>query len=704
MDIDDIKRNYSDAILDAMTVKDGSGRGWVCPVCGSGSGPKGTGLIPAKGKDGRPRPGYYHCFAAGCDFVHGDILELIGKTYHLPETVQQIQKAGELIHMDFTNKDDNRVFSFDKPIDLSDFDDKNTPENSDNEAADTQAKRQDIRAFMDESEKNLAGSLMGKQYLKRRGISEELAARFHIGFCYHYKEGMNTAAIIIPTGPDSYTARSIDTDDSGRKVRKGKAGDRAGVFGSSELDAQPPLCFIVEGELDALSIMEASGLPAVCTGGGTSKRELVEEIKRKNPATLFIIIPDNDRNPDGTPNKEKGLKAATDVYKAIMLARYEMPAARFAATGIKVTDAEIWPQDVKDCNEYLTKDRDRFTAFLQMAKDKAIETALGAVSGYMQDFINQVVGNTPPIPTGFFDLDEILEGGLHPGLIIVGAVSSLGKTTFCLNIADKLAQVGHDVLFYSLEMSKFELIAKIISRRTALACLKVKETKSLQYAKTNLGVSDFKRWETYNPDEVELLEQCMDDFETGAGKHLYIREGMQDIGPDEIRKDVDEFIRLTNGRRPVVIVDYIQILKTPDAHLTDKQKTDVNVVELKRLSRDYNIPVIGISSFNRDNYTQPVNMAAFKESGAVEYTSDVLIGLQFEGMDYRDGEKDGERLKRIRLLNRENAEEARQGKAVSIQAKVLKNRSGGKADCLFNYFPMFNLYLTNTEAELDSDN
>ena len=52
------------------------------------------------------------------------------------------------------------------------------------------------------------------------------------------------------------------------------------------------------------------------------------------------------------------------------------------------------------------------------------------------------------------------------------------------------------------------------------------------------------------------------------------------------------------------------------------------MMELKRLSRDYKLPLIGISSFNRDSYTEAVSMKSFKESGAIEYSSDVLMGLQ----------------------------------------------------------------------------
>ena len=64
--------------------------------------------------------------------------------------------------------------------------------------------------------------------------------------------------------------------------------------------------------------------------------------------------------------------------------------------------------------------------------------------------------------------------------------------------------------------------------------------------------------------------------------------------------------------------------------MNDKQNVDRAVFELKRLSRTYKIPVIAISSLNRGSYSSDICMAAFKESGAIEYSSDVLIGLQLE--------------------------------------------------------------------------
>ena len=180
-------------------------------------------------------------------------------------------------------------------------------------------------------------------------------------------------------------------------------------------------------------------------------------------------------------------------------------------------------------------------------------------------------------------------------------------------------------------------------------------------------------------------------------KNIYITEGIGNVGVAEIRERVQRHVKLT-GKPPVVVIDYLQIIAPTDIRATDKQNTDKAVLELKRLSRDYGIPVIGISSFNRDNYTAPVNLASFKESGAIAYSSDVLIGLQYEGMDYREGEKEKDRDKRIRELMEENVAKGGKGEAQTIQVKILKQRNGSRGDTLLSFYPMFN-YFTETPVE-----
>ena len=120
---------------------------------------------------------------------------------------------------------------------------------------------------------------------------------------------------------------------------------------------------------------------------------------------------------------------------------------------------------------------------------------------------------------------------------------------------------------------------------------------------------------------------------------------------------------------------------------TDKQIVDHAVLELKRLSRDRKIPVIAVSSFNRDNYNAPVNMASFKESGAVEYSSDVLIGLQLVGMDEMK-QSDGQKTANTKLID-----ELKTANPRKAQLKILKNRNGKIGVSLyFDYRPMFNAF------------
>ena len=256
----------------------------------------------------------------------------------------------------------------------------------------------------------------------------------------------------------------------------------------------------------------------------------------------------------------------------------------------------------------------------------------------------------------------------------MGAISSLGKTTFCLQLLDNIAAAGHDVIIFSLEMARSELIAKSVSRHTLQA--DIRKYKTTVHAKTVRGITTGTRYKDYSQTDREIIEAAITDYSKYA-HHIYIHEGVGNIGVEQVREVVERHIKIT-GNKPVILIDYIQILAPYNERATDKQNTDKSVLELKRLSRDYSIPVIGISSFNRDNYTQPVNMAAFKESGAVEYSSDVLIALQYEGMDYQPKEKDGDRQKRIRELLEQQIAIGKSGKAQSIQVKILKNRNGPK--------------------------
>ncbi len=311
-----------------------------------------------------------------------------------------------------------------------------------------------------------------------------------------------------------------------------------------------------------------------------------------------------------------------------------------------------------------------------------------AVSYYLNDFLQEIKKNREgqAISTGFEHLDKMFDGGLYPGLYFIGANSSLGKTALTMQIADNVAQSKRGVLVFSLEMSRNELIARTLSRMTFLKS--VAEHGNSQFAKTTRGILTGK----YNATEADLIQCSLKEYEEW-GHYLHISEGIGNIGIEHIKNKVFNYIEHT-GTPPVIVIDYIQILAPYDLKMTDKQNVDKNVLELKRLSRDFQIPVIGISSFNRENYKTPVSMASFKESGAIEYSSDILIGAQYYGWDYQEKEKEPDRLMRLNNIREVMNIAAKSGKSQLIQVKILKNRNGVRGDVLFDFYPKFNYFIS----------
>ena len=726
----EIKENYSYDIMNAITQPDNSGKGFVCPLCGSGTGKDGTGLmIGTKNKN------YFQCWNAGCGFG-GDVFDFLKAITHKTEAVELVREAENILHRNFLEDNKNTVENRKETPTTTEPANKNMVENTTNKPTQAPVRKNNIdllekakkEAETKEQERRnalfiancrdaLATAGDGKAYLERRGISEKTAEAFGLGYTAKYYGKMNTPAIIIPKyvkgkGLISYTARSIENVEKGRKARKNKG--EQGIFNLPALLNPGAVIFLVEGEFDALSIIE-TGYTAICTGGETDREKLVNIIKERwnderNPRTeWYVILPDNDRNDDGTPDETKGYSDGLKVLDALKQGNVKTA----------LIDTRVWNPKIKDCNDYLVADRNGFIAMLRGIVEPIREKILrdmGRVSDYMQGFTDHIAGKTAPISTGFSRVNGLIDGGLHPGLIIIGAISSLGKTTFVLNICDNLASRGQDVILFSLEMSKYELMAKSISRKTLEYCKA--NRKPTANARTNLGITDYDRYNDhydengnyikgYSGEIKQMIVNCLADYEQNITGHLFIKEGVGNIGISEIRETVRKFVAVNNGRRPVIVIDYVQILAPADPRSSDKQNTDKAVVEMKRISRDFNIPVIGISSFNRDSYSEPVSMKAFKESGSIEYTSDILIGLQYHGMDYetytetdgngktktkRESDKDPRRAKRIAELFANNEIKAKVGDPIEIDIKVLKNRSGARGMATIQYYSMFNCY------------
>lgn len=511
-------------------------------------------------------------------------------------------------------------------------------------------------------------------YWKKRGLSKATVDAYNLGYWEEKRR------FVIPTGDFSYNARA--TWEADKKERYLKPKGHFELFNLKAIPLAEQPVFVVEGEFDALSIIEAGGI-AVALGSSSNLR-FIEFLKSNRPKYPLILALDNDEA--GRAGEAKLSEELTKIQ-------------------IEFVDVDI-TFGFKDANEALVEDRETFIQTVLNARNNVLNlleekrqkeaeayyqtSAVNGLSEFIADIERRK--NKDCVSTGFENLDEILDGGFYPGLYIIGAISSLGKTTFALQVADNAAKKGQDVLVFSLEMGKQELIAKSISR---LSFQKCKSWGSdLDFATTTRNLMNGKSLNS--KERVDFLNECIKGYSDYAGRIFY-HIGIGDIGVEKIKSVIARHIRIT-GKKPLVIIDYLQIIAPFDMRATDKQNTDKAVVELKRASRDYDVPIFAISSFNRENYTSPVNIASFKESGAIEYTSDVLMALQFKGMDYlkkEDGKYEDEKSRTARIIQLRNEQEKNAeipGKAQEIQLKILKNRNGRKGGVDFEFHPMFNCF------------
>ena len=648
---------------------------FVCVFCGSGSGTNSTGAFTVY------RTNYY-CFSC---HQRGDIFDLAEKLENISKhSVVQYLAEKYHVQIDFLTErrknfptDENS--SFLSVIENNGADTKECSavfnvENPDGKNFDF---------FFSEANKHLCETSY------HRGISLETLNRFNVGFVPEWKHPKNphspvSPRLIIPTSSGSYLARDVrneeDIPESQRSYVKSKVG-RVHIFNEKALE-MGNIVYVSEGELDALSIIDVAGYDsAVGLGSVSNVSYFLSVIDKTAHKPKFIIALDND---------SAGEKARNELT------------AGFDGRGIEY--CVYGPcGSCKDPNEALMNNPEAFRRAVMYGTehiDELIAKRLNddeedrkaeyddqfSAKVFLREFVDGISDsvNTEVIPTGFEVLDNMLDGGLYEGLYGIGAISSLGKTTFALQMADQIAAQGYEVLVFSLEMSRNELIAKSISRNTFK---RVKQSGgNIQHAKTTRGIMSCKKYNSYCQTEKELIRASINDYEKIAG-NIFIREGIGDVTAETIADQVREHIE-SGHRPPVVIVDYLQILSPKNEKWTDKQNTDNAILTFKRLSRDYKIPVIVISSFNRENYSVRVSMQAFKESGAIEYSTDVLIGLQLKGVGNKNFDIDQAKSKNPR----------------EVEAVILKNRNGRTGGKIgFDFYAMFNCFVKSDAAPVLSD-
>ena len=424
MSIELIKPHLKDYV-DEISVhsKKGDRESYICPLCGSGNGKNKSGAFFIK-KDGLR----WKCFA--CD-KSGDLLDLIGYVEGIDEFTSQLNRAKEMfnISVDFYSNNLDPVILQQK---------KKIGEKMEN------TEKQDYTSFF----KGAHANLNKTNYAYKRGLSDDILRKFMVGYVQNWKHPnapeniSGSPRLIIPITKDSYLDR--DTRDVipefQQKYAKTKVGG-SNIFNAKALKSNSnQSIFVVEGEIDALSVMEV-GAVAVGLGSTSNIQKFIDLVSHSELKCPLLLAFDNDIA--GKNAQEKLAK-------------------KLKEKNISFKFASLVNGDIKDPNAMLMKDRETFSKLvakeLENSKSEK-ERYLNLSAGKnLQNFVDGITDsvNTPYIPTKFKGLDELLDGGFYEGLYIFGAISSLGKTTLVTQIADQIAEQGHDVLIISLEMARNE--------------------------------------------------------------------------------------------------------------------------------------------------------------------------------------------------------------------------------------------------------
>lgn len=454
-------------------------------------------------------------------------------------------------------------------------------------------------------------------YFADRGISASLISKYKVGF------DVENNAVVFPIVIDgqivSYLKRNLDNDKPRYEFPKGS---NAIPFNVDLLkDEKQTDIFIVEGIFDALTIEAAIKQPAIALNGCENQKEFLQVLNQLKPkGKKFYILFDND---------EAGNKAAKQLFDK-MKSQYNVAICKWEGV------------PYKDINEFWQNSQDECINFLKWQLKAAFfpYSLINLATQYI-DFIRSEKFKT--ISTGFKQLDNVLNGGFVAGnLYIFGAKPSVGKTTFLLQLMDNLLQQGYNCVFLSAEMSHEEILTRIFCREYGLKRVGVKVPAFDFYRKI--------RTRTATQEEMQEFMSVMQDYIKRYAFVLHILESQK---LDEVYYILDRL------QKPILFIDYLQLLQPVGQYQSDKQRVDLIMQELFEIKNKFLIPIIAVSSLNRENYDKD-DMTAFKESGSIEYGTAAAFLMQ------RDHNRD--------------IHDAYKGNGYTINFKCVKNRYGSIGD------------------------
>lgn len=209
------------------------------------------------------------------------------------------------------------------------------------------------------------------------------------------------------------------------------------------------------------------------------------------------------------------------------------------------------------------------------------------------------------VTTGFYGVDKLTNGLQKGNLVILAARPGFGKTSFAMNVVVNAAKAGHKCAIFSLEMSKDELVQRMLC-----------SIGLVDMAKALSGDLDSTEWQALNAARAKLKELDIYIDDNSSANPLEIASKCRRLKHE---KGLD-----------MIMIDYLQLMSSPDSKLADNRQQEISTFTrtLKISAKDLGIPILLLSQLSRatEKRTDHTPMLSdLRESGSIEQDADIVL-------------------------------------------------------------------------------
>lgn len=214
------------------------------------------------------------------------------------------------------------------------------------------------------------------------------------------------------------------------------------------------------------------------------------------------------------------------------------------------------------------------------------------------------------VPTGFNELNKLIGGWQPSDLVILAARPGMGKTAFALNCAANAARAGKNVVIFTLEMTKEQLMSRVLS------------------SESRVDSSRLRRGDL-NEDEVDRLTQGVRQL-----NEISVNMGIDEtpgVSLMELRSRCRRYHKEVGI--DMIVIDYLQLMS--GSAKADSREREISEISmgLKELAKELNVPIIALAQLNRGPDARPdkrPKISDLRESGSMEQDADMILFI------YRD--------------------------------------------------------------------